>query len=106
MRIDSAVTEGMIHEPTDSQLLWDGARIMIRLLKQAQSLNGAPNIAFCNHRRVAKKRALAIIYARGKDKKARLYRDLIGVTQQTINYLKQAKIALNKAPVDALQHIE
>ncbi len=78
---------------------------MIRLLEQAQSLNGAPRIAFRNHRRVAKKRARAIAYTRPKDKKARLYRDLIDVTRQTINYLEQAKIALNKAPVDALQQM-
>lgn len=105
VRIDSTVTEAMIHEPTDSSLLWDGVRIMIRLLEQAQSLNGAPSIAFRNHRRVAKKRARAIVYTRGKDKKAKLYRDLIDVTRQTINYLEQAKIALNKAPVDALQQM-
>ena len=53
MRIDSTVTEAMTHEPTDSSLLWDGVRIMNRLLKQTQSLNGAPSIAFRNHRRVA-----------------------------------------------------
>ncbi len=105
VRIDSTVTEAMIHEPTDSRLLWDGVRIMIRLLEQAQSLNGGPGIVFRNHRRVAKKRARAIVYTRPKGKKAKLYRDLIDVTRQTMTYLEQAKIALNKAPVDTLQQM-
>lgn len=33
IRIDSTVTESDIHEPTDSSLLGDSVRVMIRLLK-------------------------------------------------------------------------
>ena len=51
-------------------------------------------IAFRNHRRLAKKRARAIVYTRDKDKKARLYRDLIKATTDTLGYLEQAKITL------------
>ena len=66
VRIDSTVTRALMHAPTDSSLLWDGVRVMVRLLKQASALPGAPSIIWRNHRRLAKKRALAIQYSRGK----------------------------------------
>jgi len=97
IRIDSTVTETTIHAPTDSSLLWDSVRVMVRLLKAAQDLPGAPAIAFCNHRRLAKKRARAIVYTRGKDKKARLYRDLIKASSNTLGYLEQAEMVLRAA---------
>ena len=62
-----------MHAPTDSSLLWDAVRVMVRLLKQASALPGAPSIIWRNHRRLAKKRALAIQYSRGTAQKAKLY---------------------------------
>ena len=103
IRIDSTVTETTIHPPTDSSLLWDSVRVMVRLLEEATAMPGAPVIVYCNHRRLAKKRARAIVYTRGKDKKARLYRDLIKVTTNTLDYLDQARIALSVRPVASLQ---
>lgn len=103
VRIDSTVTETTIHAPTDSSLLWDSVRVMVRLLEEARTLPGAPAIEFRNHRRLAKKRARAIIYTRGKDKKERLYRDLIKATTHTLGYLYQAKIALAVTPTASLQ---
>ena len=38
--IDSTVTEALMHAPTDSSLLWDGVRVMVRLLKKASELSG------------------------------------------------------------------
>ena len=95
VRIDSTVTETDIHAPTDSSLLWDGVRVMVRLLAAAQSMPGTPEIEYRNHQRRAKKRARAIIYTRGKDKKAVLYRDLIKVTMQSLGYLEKAKMILS-----------
>lgn len=103
IRIDSTVTETTIHPPTDSSLLWDSVRVMVRLLEEATAMPGAPVIVYCHHRRLAKKRARAIVYTRGKDKKARLYRDLIKVTTNTLDYLDQARIALSVRPVASLQ---
>ncbi len=94
LRIDSTVTESMIHAPTDSSLLWDSVRVLIHLLQQAQALPGAPVLSWCNHRRVAKKRMQAMIYTRGADKKARLYRDLLAATYKTLGYIEQADWAL------------
>ena len=97
IRIDSTVTETTIHPPTDSSLLWDCMRVMVRLLEQAGELPGAPQLHYRNHLRVAKKRARAIVYMRGQDKKAQLYQDLIKVTVNTQAYLEQAQIAVNLA---------
>jgi IS5 family transposase len=94
VRVDSTVTETDIHAPSDSTLLWDGVRVMVRLLEAARSMAATPAIEFHNHCRRARKRARAIIYTRGKDKKAALYRDLIKVTTQTLGYLEQAKMIL------------
>jgi IS5 family transposase len=76
---------------------------MVRLLEAAQSMPGTPEIEFRNHQRRAKKRARAIIYTRGKDKKALLYRDLIEVTTNTLRYLEQAKMILTVTGSATLQ---
>jgi IS5 family transposase len=91
VRIDSTVTESMIHAPTDSSLLGDCMRVMGRLLKQRQEMAGAPAIAFHNHQRLAKRRVRAIVYTRGEEKKVKLYEDLLSVTQRTLGYLEQAQ---------------
>jgi transposase, IS5 family len=85
IRIDSTVTQALMHAPTDSSLLWDAVRVMVRMLKQASALPGAPSIIWRNHRRLAKKRALAIQYSRGKAQKAKLYRELIAATRATVS---------------------
>ncbi len=90
VRIDSTVTEALMHAPTDSSLLWDGVRVMVRLLTRASALPGAPAIDWRNHRRLAKKRALAIRYSRGKEQKAKLYRDLIAASRATLAALQRA----------------
>jgi transposase, IS5 family len=49
------------------------------------------------------KRAREIIYTRGKDKKARLYQDLIQVTRNSLQYLEQAQLALSLSGVSHWQ---
>jgi IS5 family transposase len=77
VRLDSTVTEALMHEPSDSTLLSDAVRVISRLLHRAEALPGAPSIRWRDRRRLAKKRARAIEYSRGRDKKRQLYRDLI-----------------------------
>ena len=38
VRLDSTVTAALIHEPSDSSLLWDAVRVMVRLLREADGL--------------------------------------------------------------------
>jgi transposase, IS5 family len=90
VRIDSTVTAALMHEPSDSALLWDAVRVMTRLLRQAAALPGAPALQWRDRRRLAKKRARAIEYSRGKDKKRRLYRELIAATRATQAALDEA----------------
>src|SRR5271165_2364132 len=75
VRLDSTVTAALLHEPSDSSLLWDAVRVMVRLLKGADALVGA--LVWRNHRRAAKKRARAIEYTRDRPTRVQHYRELI-----------------------------
>jgi IS5 family transposase len=81
VRLDSTVSAALMHEPSDSALLWDAVRVMTRLLRRAQILPGTPPIGWRDRRRLAKRRARAIEYSRGQDKRRRLYRELIAAAQ-------------------------
>src|SRR5437899_3516084 len=74
VRIDSTVTAALMHEPSDSALLWDAVRLMTRLLRQAAVLPGAPVMRWHDRRRMAKRCATEIQYSRGNDNRRRLYR--------------------------------
>ena len=100
LRIDSTVTDAPIHAPSDSTLLWDSVRVLVRLLEGAAELaEGVTIVRYQNHRRVAKKRMHAIRYTRGQDKKARLYRDLIEATEKSLSYLQEVTVALHAVQV-------
>jgi transposase, IS5 family len=88
VRIDSTVSAALMHEPSDSTLLWDAVRVMTRLLRRAERLPEAPAVRWRDRRRLAKKRARAIDYSRGQDKKRQLYRELIAAAQATEAELK------------------
>jgi transposase, IS5 family len=62
----------------------------VRLLEQASALPGGEAVPWRNHRRLAKKRALAIQHARGKASKTKLYRELIAATEATVTSLRRA----------------
>src|SRR3954454_18844811 len=53
VRLDSTVTGALRHERSDSSLLWDVVRVMVRLLKQAQRWMGDLARAWRDHRRAA-----------------------------------------------------
>lgn len=91
IRLDSTVTDSDIHEPTDSGLLCDGVRVLVRLLKQAQELSGRHRLTWHNHSRVARKRMRQIFHTRGMERKMPLYRDLVEVTRATLGYVQEAE---------------
>ena len=97
VRVDSTVCEALMHAPSDSSLLWDSVRVLTRLLKESVTLPGGVAVMWRNHQRLAKKRALAIRYSRGKDKKARLYKDLIAATQATIASVRRVELQLDNS---------
>jgi hypothetical protein len=65
VRFDATVTEAHILSPSDSRLLLDGVRVMVRLLTEAHRHLGPERVCFHNHRRVAKRRHRAIGSAPG-----------------------------------------
>jgi IS5 family transposase len=81
VRLDSTVSAALMHEPSDSTLLWDAVRVMTRLMRRAQTLPGVPAVGWRDRRRLAKKRARAIEYSRGSEKKRRLYGELIAAVR-------------------------
>jgi IS5 family transposase len=83
VRIDSTVTAALMHEPSDSALLWDAVRLMTRLLRHAAALPGAPAMRWHDRQRMAKRCASEIAYSRGKNNRRQLYRKLIAATHAT-----------------------
>ena len=104
VRLDSTVTAALMHEPSDSSLLWDAVRVMVRQLKEADSLLGGGAIAWRDRRRAAKKRARAIQFIRGQPKRVQLYRELIAIARATIADLRrvEALLAKQQEPQSAL----
>jgi transposase, IS5 family len=54
MRLDSTVTAALMHEPSDSALLWDAVRVMTRLLDRGEALAAMPAIRWRDRRCLAK----------------------------------------------------
>ena len=94
VRLDSTVTAALVHEPSDSSLLWDAVRVMVRLLREAAAWLGRTGFWWRDHRRAAKKRARAIQFTRGRPRRIQLYRELIQTTRVTLAYLHQAAAQL------------
>lgn len=88
MRLDSTVTDAPIHPPSDSSLLLDSVRVMVRLLRAADAF--APGLSWRDHSRRAKRRSQSIAFGRGGDKRQKLYRDLIKITRATLDHLNAA----------------
>lgn len=81
LRVDCTVVETNIHDPTDSSLLVDSVRVLVRLMDRAQEYVDAP---FTNHHRLAKRRSIGILHARTQDDRLPLYQDLLKVTNKTV----------------------
>jgi transposase, IS5 family len=65
VRLDSTVTGALMHEPSDSSLLWDAVRVMVRQLKAADA--SVCSLVWRDHRRAAKKRARVRVCPRSTD---------------------------------------
>ena len=85
-RVNRAVASP-IHYPNDSSLLWDGVRVLTRLLIE---LSEEAPLRFSDHRRRAKRRSFGISTARGKERRNKLYRDLLKVSHWALGYAEEA----------------
>jgi IS5 family transposase len=104
VRLDSTVTAALMHEPSDSSLLWDAVRVMVRLLQEADAFRGGTGRGWRNHCRVAKRRWRAIEFTRGQPQRVQLYRELLKITRATLAYLRgaAAELAPARSPAVAL----
>ncbi len=86
VRIDSTVIEAWVHAPTDSSLLFDGVRVLLRLLRRTERLAGFN--AYHSHLKRAKRRLMEIQHAAPQATRARrtAYRDLIALAEATAGY--------------------
>jgi IS5 family transposase len=88
VRVDSTVVETNVHAPTDSSLLWDGIRVLTRLLKRADEHFGFG--LYGDHTRRAKRRMLAIQHTGSKPTRTAAYRDLMKAAKKTVGYAQRA----------------
>jgi transposase, IS5 family len=93
LRIDSTVVATGIHYPTDSTLLFDGVRVLSRLVRQAAAvLSGTPRRLGVRRTRLAKHlvrliEATAAVAATAdmRAERPKLYRRLLAVTQASVD---------------------
>jgi IS5 family transposase len=90
VRVDSTAVETDIHHPTDSTLLADGIRIITRWLTEGKGLMPTPSYRFRDHRRVVKKRVMAILNTHKDTIRQSAYRDLLHYAGLVKEYAKAA----------------
>lgn len=94
VRIDSTVVDANIHNPLDSNLLFDVVRVLTRLLKRGRELS--VQVRFSNHLKRAKRRMLDVVNARSMVHRVPLYRELVQIAQWTMEYAQRAAKVLNE----------
>jgi IS5 family transposase len=98
VRVDSTVVPSAIHWPSDSGLLWDGVRVLTRLMVRGRRLLGERCPFFAKRLRRAKRRHLAAANAKTRrDRREDAYRDLLRVAEQVAGWADQVQVALSHA---------
>jgi IS5 family transposase len=101
VRMDCTVMESNIHPPTDSTLLLDCVRVLARGLN-ALGQRGV-KVHFTDHGRRAKRRVLAVQYAKKERQRKAAYRDLLKLAGKTVGYATAAiPLAKNNAGIEGL----
>jgi IS5 family transposase len=95
LRVDTTVVETNVHYPTDSSLLGDGVRVLIRTMKKITEIVGESGTKLCDRSRSVKLRVLDIARAaRAKAKPqqerlARAYGQLLNSTSRVVGQAKR-----------------
>jgi len=95
MRVDTTVTETNIHYPTDSSLLGDGVRVLIRTMKKITKIAGDVGTKLRDRSRSVKFRLLEIgriARAKGQINQEKLkqrYRSLLNTTSRVVGQAKR-----------------
>src|SRR6516164_2159240 len=121
MRVDTTVVETNVHYPTDSSLLGDGVRVLIRTMKKITKIAGAAGTKLRDRNRSVKLRVLDIARAarsrakQGSEKLKRAYGQLLNSTSRVVGQakqfsaqiaagVKQASTAMGQLKLDRLRH--
>ena len=99
VRTDCTVVESNIHEPMDSELLWDCVRVLIRLLARAREVLGPIKVTFGDRTRRARRRRKEIANAKKAEDRQRAYRDLLAVTAEVYGHGLKVRELLRDAEV-------
>lgn len=100
-RFDCTVMESNIHAPTDSTLLFDCVRVLARVLDALRAYG--VKVVFTDHSRRAKRRVLAVQYAKKEGQRKAAYRDLLKMARKTVGYAAAAiPVAKNDAGLEGL----
>src|SRR5438105_13769598 len=91
MRVDTTVVETNVHYPTDSSLLGDGARVLVRTVKKIEAKTGGLRKKIRDRMRTVKKRVMAIALAtrqpgpQREERQRKQYAELLSVTRKILN---------------------
>jgi IS5 family transposase len=99
VRTDCTVVESNIHDPKDSELLWDCVRVLSRLLGRARDLLGTDKVEFGNRTRRAKRRRKEIAYAKNDQERQPAYQDLLRITTEVYGQGLKVRDVLRGAQV-------
>ena len=99
VRGDCTLVESTIHPPTDSWLLWDTVRVLVRELKRCREYG----VEFTNHWRRVKRRWREIQHARNREARVPLYRDLLKMAEETLEAASRAVWRLATIPDTSAQ---
>ena len=95
VRIDSTATDADILAPSDSRLLCDGVRVLTGLLRDARK-RLIEEVSFHDHCRAAKRREREIGSQRDAARRAKIYRQLLRLVEQTVGYAQQALVQMER----------
>jgi transposase, IS5 family len=95
MRVDTTVVETNIHYPTDSSLLGDGVRVLIRVMKKITKIAGEAGCKLRDRSRSVKHRVMEIgraaraVRSQGKDRLHKAYANLLASTSRVVGQAKR-----------------
>jgi len=121
MRVDTTVVETNVHYPTDSSLLGDGVRVLLRTMKKITKIAGTAGTKLRDRSRSVKLRVLDIARAarsrakQGSEKLKCAYGQLLNSTSRVVGQakqfsaqiaagVKQANSVMGQLKLDRLRH--
>jgi IS5 family transposase len=97
VRIDTTAVQTPIHHPTDSSLLWDGVRVLTRLMEDVRERFPRIAFPFHNRTRVCKQLHVEIAAAKSMEAAVPAYRRMVKLAEEVVGYATGAVQALRAA---------